>query len=95
MASGEVVVETGPTDAEGVLEAPAAGQVVLTLPSPEAREREASEVRRVIGQAGTGVEPLVVVLEAAEELRDGELAALLGAASRASRAVILRVVRDG
>jgi hypothetical protein len=73
VASGEVVVETGPTDAEGVLEAPAAGQVVLTLPSPEAREREASEVRRVIGQAGIGVEPLVVVVEATEGLREGEL----------------------
>ena len=89
------MVEAGPTDAEGVLEAPAAGQVVLSLLSPEALEREASEVRRVIGQAGTGVEPLVVVLEAAEALREGELAALLSATSRASRAVILRVVRDG
>lgn len=89
------MVETGPTDAEGVLEAPAAGQVVLSLLSPEALEREASEVRRVIGQAGTGVEPLVVVVEAAEELRESELAALLSAASHASRAVILRIVRDG
>src|SRR6266566_6870420 len=91
VASGEVVVEAGPTDAEGVLEAPAAGQVVLSVPSPEALEREASEVRRVIGQAGTGVEPLVVVVEAGEELREGELAALLSAASHTSRAVILRI----
>src|SRR6266702_4672927 len=93
VASGEVVVEAAPTDAEGVLEAPAAGQVVLSVPSPEAVEREASEVRRVIGQAGTGVEPLVVV-EAGEELREGELAALLSAASHTSRAVILRIIRD-
>jgi hypothetical protein len=89
------VVEAGPTDAEGNLEAPAAGQVVLSLLSPEALELEASEIRRVIGQAGTGVEPLVVVVEAAEELREGELAALLSAASHASRAVILRIIRDG
>jgi hypothetical protein len=89
------VVEAGPTDAEGVLEAPAAGQIVLSLLSPEALEREASEVRRVIAQAGTGVEPLVVVVEAGEELREGELAALLSAASHASRAVILRIIRDG
>ena len=34
VASGEVVVEVGPTDAEGHLEAPAAGQIVLSLPSP-------------------------------------------------------------
>lgn len=94
VAGGEVVVEVGPTDAEGQLEAPAAGQVVLSLPSPEALEREADEVRRVVGQAGTGVEPLVVVVEAAEELRDDELAAILDAAGHTSRAVILRIIRD-
>jgi hypothetical protein len=95
VASGEVVLEAGPTDAEGNLEAGAAGQVVLSVPSPEALEREAGEVRRVIGLAGTGVEPLVVVVEAADELRDEELAAVLDAASHTPRAVILRVVRDG
>jgi hypothetical protein len=94
VASGEVVVEVGPTDAEGRLESVAAGQVVLSLPSPEALERQASEIRRVIGQAGTGVEPLVVVLEAAEELREDELAAVLDAASHTSRAVILRIIGD-
>lgn len=92
---GEVVIEVGPTDAEGHLEALAAGQVVMSLPSSEGLEREASEVRRVIGLAGTGVEPLVVVVEAAAELREEELAAVLDAASHASRAVILRIVRDG
>jgi hypothetical protein len=95
VASGDAVVETGPTDAEGNLEQAAAGQVVLSVPSPEALEREADEVRRVIAHAGTGVEPLVVVVEAAEELREDELAALLEAAGEASRAVILRVIRDG
>lgn len=92
IASGEVVVEVGPTDPEGYLEAPAAGQVVLALPSPEALEREGDELRRVIGQAGTGSEPLVVVLEAAEELRAEELGALLDAASHTSRAVIVRII---
>jgi hypothetical protein len=91
--SGEVVVEAGPTDAQGRLEA-LPGQVVLSLPSPEALEREAEQVRHVIGEAGTGVEPLVVVVEAAEELREEELAALLQAASHTSRAVILRIIRD-
>jgi hypothetical protein len=95
VASGEVVVEVGPTDAEGHLDPPAAGEVVLSVPSPEALEREAGEVRRVIAQAGTGVEPLVVVVEAARELREDELAAVLDAAGRASRAVILRIIRDG
>jgi hypothetical protein len=94
VGSGDVVVEAGPTDAEGNLEAAAAGEVVLSVPSPEALAREAGEVRRVIGQAGTGVEPLVVVVEAAEELRDDELDAVLAAADHAPRAVILRIVRD-
>jgi hypothetical protein len=90
-----VAVEHGATDAEGNLEALAAGQVVMSLPSPEALVREPGEVRRVIGRAGTGVEPLVIVVEAAEELREEELAATLDAAGRTPRAVILRVVRDG
>jgi hypothetical protein len=94
VASGEVVVEVGPTGADGHLEPPAAGQVVLSLASPEALEREAGEVRRVIGQAGTGVEPLVVVLEAAEELGEDALAAILDAARRTTRGVILRIIRD-
>jgi hypothetical protein len=91
---GHVVVEVGPTDDEGFLEAPAAGQVVLSVLSPEALAREADEVERVIAQAGEGVEPLVVVVQAAEELREDELAPVLEAASRTSRAVILRVVGD-
>jgi len=95
VASGEVVVAAGPTDARGNLEAFAAGQVVLSVPSPEALRREAGEVRRVVGQAGTGVEPLVVVVEAARELREEELGALLEAARHTSRGVILRIVRDG
>jgi hypothetical protein len=90
----DVVIDVGPTDAEGNLEPPAAGEVVLSVPSPEALAREAGEVRRVIAGAGTGVEPLVVVVEAAEELRDDELAAVLDAADDAPRAVILRVARN-
>ena len=94
MESGKVVVEAGPTDAEGNLEASAAGQVVLSLPSPEALEREAGQVRRVIAHAGTGIEPLIVEVEAAGELRENELNALLDATRHASRTVILRIVRD-
>jgi hypothetical protein len=87
------VVEIGPTDSAGNLESLAAGEVVLSVPSPEALTREASEVRRVIAHAGTGDEPLVIVVEAAEELRDEELAPVLEAAGHTSRAVILRIVR--
>jgi hypothetical protein len=92
--AGEVVVEAGPTDPQGNLEAEAAGEVVLSLPSPEGLAREADEVRRVIAEAGTGVEPLVIVIEAAEELREEELAPALAATAHTSRAVILRVIRD-
>lgn len=94
VAGGEVVVEAGPTDAQGRLEAAAGGQVVLSLPSPEALPREADSVRRVIAQAGTGTEPLVVVLETGEELRQEELDALLAATTHTSRAVILRIIGD-
>ena len=95
IAGGEVVVEAGYTTADGHLEPPEAGQVVLSVPSPESLAREADEVRRVIARAGTGVEPLVVVVEAAEELRDDELAAVVDATEHAPRPVILRVMRDG
>jgi hypothetical protein len=71
------------------------GEVVLSVPSPETLERESDEVRRVIGHAGTGTEPLVVEVEAADELRDEELAAVVEAARHTSRSVILRVLRDG
>jgi hypothetical protein len=94
VASGDVVVELGPTDARGYLEAPSAGQVVLSVPSPEALEREPGDVRRAIGQSGTGVEPLLVVIEAAEQVGDEELDVLLAAARHSSRAVIVRIIRD-
>jgi hypothetical protein len=94
VAGGDVVVEVGPTDEAGNLEAFAAGHVVLSVPSPQTLAREADEVRRVIAEAGTGVEPLVVEIEAAEELRDDELAAVLGAAAHTSRPVIVRVIRN-
>jgi hypothetical protein len=94
VAAGVIVVERGPTDSEGVLESPAAGEVVASLPSPEALRRDAGELRRVISHAGPGIEPLVIVVEAAEELREDELATVLDAAGHSPRAVILRVIRD-
>jgi hypothetical protein len=95
VASDDVIVEAGPTDDEGVLEAMTGGQVVLSVPSPEGLEREPAEVRHAIRQAGTGTEPLVIVVQAAEELRDEELSAVVEAATHTSRVVILRVIRDG
>ena len=67
----------------------------MSVLSPEALVREREELRRVLDAAGTGDEPLVVVVEVAEELREDELAAILDVARRAPRSVILRVARDG
>ena len=94
VSSGEVVVVVGSADDAGVLEPSPIGEVVASLPSPEALRREADELRRAIRQAGPGSEPVVIVVEAAEELREDELDAALEAASHASRAAILRVMRD-
>jgi hypothetical protein len=95
IGDGAVVVAPGPTDEEGNLEAAAAGEVVLSVSSPEALRQEAATVRRVIEGAGTGIEPLLLVVEAADELREDEVAPVLDAAEHAPRAVILRIVRDG
>jgi hypothetical protein len=94
VVSGEVVVEHPATDAEGRLEVIDAGQALLSLPSPDALAREADTVRRVIGQAGRGAQPVVLVLETGEELTEEQLQVLLGAAAHTSRAVILRVIAD-
>lgn len=94
VAQGAVLAAPGETDDQGVLVPPDVGEVVLTVPSPEALSREPAEVGRVIEHAGTGTEPLVIVIDDAEELREEELAALVQAAARSSRPVIVRVIRD-
>jgi hypothetical protein len=94
VTGGDAVVEAGPADEAGALVQPDHGEVVLSVPSPEALAREHDDVGHLIRQAGEGVEPLVVVVEAAEELRDEELAAVVEAAKESSRPVILRVIRD-
>ena len=94
LAGGQAVLESGPTDPDGNLEAIDAGEVVLSVPSPETLAREADEVRTVIARAGTGTQPLVVVVEAAEELREEEIAPVLEAMAHAKRPVILRIVRN-
>jgi len=94
LSSSGAVVERVPADAEGAIDPPSAGEVVLSVPSPASLAREPDEVHRVIDRAGTGVEPLVIEVEAAEEFLEEELAPVIEAAQRASRPVILRVIRN-
>jgi hypothetical protein len=61
VAGGEAGVPVLETNADGNLDAPPRGEVVLSVPSPESLSREPEDVRRVLADAGTGVEPLVVV----------------------------------
>jgi hypothetical protein len=92
LSGDDVLVQTGPTDAHGNLEE-MAGEVVLSVPAPEELTRSPDDLQRVLHQAGTGTAPLVVVVGAAEELQDHQVAAVVAAAHRAPRTVILRVIR--
>ena len=91
VADGDIVLDSRDADADGRIAPPDVGQVVLSVPSPESFVREPDEVGRVLDRAGTGVDPLVVVVEAADELRDDELAVVLDAADRTERPVVLHV----
>ena len=79
-ARPDVVVEVGETDALGNLEPADGGEVVLAVPAPEALSRDPDAVQRVIAEAAPGDDPLVVVVEAAEELLDEDLGLVLEAA---------------
>jgi hypothetical protein len=94
VAGGQVVLDHVPREADGRLPPPEASEIVLSVLSPEALTREADEVRDVIERAPERHKPLVIVVEAAEELREDELAVVLDAAARAQRRVIVRVMAD-
>jgi hypothetical protein len=94
VVNGRVVLDHIETDVNGRLDPPPAGEVILSVPSPEALRRDRQELDDAIEQAVTGDEPLVIVVEAAEELREDELAVVLDAADRADRVVIIRVMTD-
>jgi hypothetical protein len=94
LASDQVVldhVEAGP---RGDIGPPEAGEVIMSVPSPEALRRDAQEVRDAVSQADDSDEPLTIVVEAAEYLREDELSVVLDAAQRADRLVILRILAD-
>jgi hypothetical protein len=94
LTSGQVVLDHVPRDTDGRLPPPEAGEIVMSVPSPETLRREAYQIRDVIRDAPDEHEPLVIIVEAAEFLREEELAAVLDAADGAQRPVIIRVLAD-
>ena len=94
VASGQVVVEPVVPEPDGRLGPLEAGEVVMSVLSPEGLARDQQEVRDVIRQAPDDAGPLVIVVEAAEELREDELAVVVDAAARARRDVVVRVMAD-
>jgi hypothetical protein len=91
----EVALDPVDASASGRIEPPTPGKLVFSVPSPEELPRERDELRRAIGAAGPGAEPLVIAVEAASELQRDELAAALAAAAHSERPVILAVLGDG
>ena len=65
----------------------------MSVLSPEAL-RDQQRIEDVLREAGEGDEPLVIVVEAAEYLREDELAAVLAATRQARRPVILRLMAN-
>jgi hypothetical protein len=94
IASHEVIAERLPAGADGRLDQPEAGEIVMSVLSPEAFTAEPELVQDAVGGAPAGEQALVILVEAAEYLREDELAVVLGAARRSHRLVILRVMAD-
>ena len=94
IASGQVIVERLEPDVDGGLEPPEAGEIVMSVLSPEALTREPENVQDALDTAPAGEQALVILIEAAEYLREDELAVARHAANRSHRLVILRVMAD-
>ena len=93
LASDQVVLDRIEVDPPGGIGPPEVGEVVLSVLSPEGL-RNAQEVRDAVAQTEVAHEPLTIVVQAAEELREDELAVVLDAARRADRQVVLRIMAD-
>jgi hypothetical protein len=93
ITSGRVVLDHLPADQDGSLGPPPAGQVVMSVLSPEAL-RDQGEVQRSVAGTDTGDEPPVIIVEAGEFLREDELAPVLEAADLADKTVIVRILTD-
>ena len=92
VTSGRVVLDQMAAEPDGRLGPTETGEVVMSVLSPEALTRDQQEVRDVIQHAAAGAGPLVIIVQAAEELREDELAVVVDAAARARRDVVVRVM---
>jgi hypothetical protein len=92
IADVRVIVEHLGAGADGKLLPPEAGEVVLSVPSPEALRREPGQVTAAVSGADANGPPLVILVDGAEELRDDEVGTLLDAALQTDRVVILRIL---
>ena len=92
VASGRVVLDQMAAEPDGRLGPTETGEVVMSVLSPEALTRDQQQVQDVIRHAAAGAGPLVIIVQAAEELREDELAVVLDAAVRARRDVVVRVM---
>jgi len=92
ITSAQVAVSRLPSEG-GSIGPPQAGEVVMSVLSPEAL-RDQPRIADVLREAGEGDEPLVIEVEAAEYLREDELAAVLAATRQARRPVILRLMTN-
>jgi hypothetical protein len=93
LADSRVVVEHLSAGPDGRLPRPSAGEIVLTVPSPEALQRDPNEILNVVLAAAEDGGPLVVVVEGAEYLRDDEIGAVLDAAAATKRVLLLRILK--
>ena len=93
VARGQAVLDHVRPGTDGRLEPPEASEIVMSVLSPQAL-RQPSEVRDAIELAPEKHRPLMIIVEAAEELREEELAVVVDAAERAHRQVIVRIMAD-
>jgi hypothetical protein len=91
--SGRVVLDHVVPEADGSLGPPEAGEVILSVLSPEAL-REPEQVSDVIRQDPVAGEPPVIIIRTGEYLREDELVVVADAAARWHRTVILRILSD-
>jgi hypothetical protein len=92
LADRRVVVEHLTAGPDGRLTPPETGEVLLTVPSPEALRRHADELLELATDAEEDAGPLVVLIEGAEYLRDDEIGAALDAAGASKRVLIVCIL---